>query len=222
MLRHRAENIDCDARPALLIMITVPVCLVLASLAPAYFALSGMLLFADVLHWHRGTAFILEKRVSNVAQHATTSMPFFLLHCYVRYSYTVNGKLFKGNRANSFSLNGENEYCARVARKAVGDIVPVYYNPMQPEQSMLDNSLNLFALCKLVLVSFMLLALGLVLLNLLHDIPIRRALEIYASICSAVLMCGYWASDFRNRLSSVTLVYFVIAFVVLIAPCTLK
>ena len=95
--------------------------------------------------WSETTAEVISSKLS-VSEDGSS----YSYNIFVNYKYSVKGKVYENDRINFWYRNARDGTLARnlIHEYRAGVIVPVYYNPKDPNQSVLEKgySLNFFIL----------------------------------------------------------------------------
>lgn len=130
----------------------------LAAIGLAIFAIYLHVLAGDAKSWPS-----VEGKLESSAVKVFGDGSFDQYASDVRYSYRVGNKVFSGDsvRIWDMSLNSRKLAAEYLSYRAKGDVVTIYYNPANPDQSILDHAypLGIVVLCALAALVFGLVAL---------------------------------------------------------------
>lgn len=116
--------------------------------------------------WTRTNATLISKHIGEKKILPGTSQSNYRI--YVEYEFTVNGKSFVGNTLNLVELqNGEEAMLMKTAERLIqkiGNNLTIYYNPQNPNQSVVYRGGYMFWIFLLMLGIGMMLIGGLILL----------------------------------------------------------
>lgn len=186
----------------------------------------GVLLFLKAKHWVRTPATILSLQLTDYSQYDRVyGTTYHRYTCFVRYTYTVNGTDYVGDRANSFWRGGDNNLCYRFVAKHGHDDITAFYNPRNPQDSLLDKGFHEFELCKILVVGFVFFVLGALLiaddLRKQAPLPVYAPSAVYAVVSGAALVWGYTQGASKTHFYAISslivgILFLVVAFALVI------
>lgn len=94
----------------------------------------------ESLNWTEATATIQSSNVKEKMEFSRKTGPRTDRELIVSYTFEVDGKTYRGNRWGLEKLRGAAHAEEVAVKYATGNTVPVYYNPLNPEESMLDRT----------------------------------------------------------------------------------